>query len=102
MENERDVTISEAAADDLFAIYLYLAERIGAERAKAYTSRIETFCDSLGRFSKRGRTRIELGGDIHSITFESQVVIAYRIVGDVVDILRIIHGSQDYDMDSFH
>lgn len=101
MESEREVRLSPMAIDDLFATYLYLAEKMGSERAKSYTSRIESFSRSLGRFSERGRERVDLGAGIRSITFESRAVIAYRIVGDAVEILRVIHGPQEYDATFF-
>ncbi len=101
VENERKVGLSDAAVDDLFEIYLYLAERIGSERAKGYTSRIETFCLSLGRFSERGRARGDLADGMRCIVFESQAVIAYRVEGDAVNILRVIHGAQDFGPDLF-
>lgn len=101
MNVERDVQLSEAAIDDIFDIYSYLKERIGHERAQAYAFRIEEFCRSPGRFSSRGRSRNDLRAGLRSMTFESRAVIVYRITDSNIDVLRVIHGAQDYGPESF-
>lgn len=35
------------------------------------------------------------------MTFESRAVIVYRITDSNVDVLRVIHGAQDYGPESF-
>lgn len=101
MRSERAVRLSEPAIDDLFEVYLYFAERIGHDRAETYVSRIESFCRSLSTLSERGRKRDDLLPGIRTLIFESRAVVAYRIDDDTVTILRVIHGAQDYDEDSF-
>ena len=101
MSVERDVQLSEAAIDDIFEIYSYLRERIGHERAQAYAFRIEEFCRSLGKFSARGRSRGDLRAGLRSMTFESRAVIVYRMGDSSVDVLRVVHGAQDYGPGTF-
>jgi plasmid stabilization system protein ParE len=101
MEAEWEVHLREAALDDIFEIYSYLRDRIGHERAQAYASRIEEFCRSLRKFPARGRSRDDLQPGLRSATFESRAVIVYRIVDRSVDVLRVIHGAQDYGPESF-
>lgn len=101
MPKAREVRLRQSAVDDLKAIYTYLAERIGYDRADAYISRIEEFCRSLDRFSERGRRRDDLREGLRTIIFESRAVVAYRIVGSQVLVMRVIHGGQDYDKDTF-
>jgi plasmid stabilization system protein ParE len=101
VRSESEVRLSDRAIDDLFEIYLYLADRIGHERAETYVSRIETFSRSLRTFSERGRKRDDLVPGIRVLVFESQAVIAYTVEGDMVTILRVIHGAQHYSEDSF-
>lgn len=100
MTREREVELSETATADIVSIFDYLAERIGHERAEAYVGRIETFCRSLGLFSERGRARDELAPGLRSTVFESRAVVVYRVDGQTVRIVRIIHGGQHYDADS--
>ena len=101
MPEAREVRLRESALEDLKAIYTYLAERIGHDRADAYTSRIEAFCRSLSIFSERGRRRDDLLEGLRVVTFESRAIIAYRLVAEQVVIVRVIHGGQDYDEDTF-
>lgn len=101
MPDIRDVELRESALDDLKAIYTYLAERIGFERADAFVTRIEERCRSLAVFSERGRRRPDLGDEIRTLTFESQAIIAFLVSDRKVVILRVIHGSQNYNADTF-
>lgn len=101
MPGVREVRLRQTAVDDLKAIYTYLAEHIGHDRADAYVSRIEAFCRSLDRFSQRGRQRDDLIEGLRTVVFESRALIAYRVAEDRVLILRVIHGAQDYGEDSF-
>jgi toxin ParE1/3/4 len=96
---ERKLFLRPAAADDLTAIYDYIAEQSGSpERAIGYLRRIREWCDRLKEFPESGRARDDLRPGVRIITFERRVVIAYTILpSGSVEIGRVLYGGRDYE-----
>jgi toxin ParE1/3/4 len=57
---------------------------------------IEERCAMLARYPEAGRTREELLPGIRSFPASSYVIF-YRVAGDEVQILRVLHGSRDVE-----
>lgn len=84
---------SGSALADKDAIWLYLADR-----NVAYADKVEAKLDartaSLLRFPKLGRP--VPGSDLRELSIpESQHVVAYRIEGDVIRVMRVWSTKQD-------
>ena len=90
-----EIVISPQARDDLFSIYMWVAEAAGFNIADAYDARLRGACLALSDFPGRGAPRDDLGPGIRTIVFERKAVIAYRAESDIVEILAISHRGRD-------
>jgi toxin ParE1/3/4 len=45
----------------------------------------------------QGKVRLDFRPSLRVIPYGRSVVIAYRVVGDTIEILRIFYGGQDYE-----
>lgn len=85
------------AEADLFALYAYIASEAGLIIAAGYIDRIEAACMCLATFPERGTLRNDLAVGVRTIGFERRAVIAFRLEGETVRILRIFYGGRDYE-----
>lgn len=85
------------ARDDLLALYDWIADRAGADVAFDYTSRIEAHADTLTEFPQRGTPREDLAPALRTIPYRRRTIVAYRVMEGTVEILRLVHGGQDWD-----
>ena len=83
------------ARDDLYALYLWIAEQAGDEIAYRYTMRIENHTETLTQFPARGTPRDDLVAGLRTITYRRRTIITYQIIDQVVEILGISHGGRD-------
>jgi toxin ParE1/3/4 len=88
------IVFSEQAWQDADEIYDWIAAKSDPETAECYVSRIIDFCDSLNQFPNRGTPRGDLATGIRTIVFESRVIVAYIVAGDVT-IVRILNRGRD-------
>jgi toxin ParE1/3/4 len=84
------------AQEDLEAIYRFIAQD-SPTRAFSFVDRIQKRCDLLRVSPQQGRLRPDLGPDLRIIPYGRSVVIAYRIVENTVEVLRVFYGGQDYE-----
>jgi addiction module RelE/StbE family toxin len=76
------------------AIFDYI-EADSPHAAVRVDDRIETWVEGLAQFPEIGRTgRIE--GTRELVISGTPYIAAYRIVGDTVRILRVLHGAQQW------
>jgi toxin ParE1/3/4 len=90
------VTFRPHAAADLDQIDDFIAKD-NPYRAAAFVQRIRQHCESLRDMPERGPMREDLGRGVRILPFERRAVIAYRIVGKSVEILRIFYAGRDYE-----
>lgn len=90
-----EVALSPQAGEDLFSIYVYVAEAAGIAVADAYDARIRKACLSLADFPRRGTPHDELAPGLRSMAFERRATIYYRVSGETVEVVRILHRGQD-------
>ena len=95
-----EVIFHPLAFDDLDRLDDFIAQD-SPERAVAFIGRLRLFCMSLAEFPERGRRREELGEDVRTLSFERRAVVAYRIIGRTVRILRVFYAGQDFGRESF-
>lgn len=84
---------SQAAEADLDAILDDLNRKDPAV-ATRYAAEFEQKGQALAQFPEIGRSRPEIAPNLRS-TLVRPYVIFYRVEGDVVQILRILHGRVD-------
>ena len=90
-----DVVFAISADDDLNAIFDWVDGEAGPAVAQAYLMRLYGACLRLAIFPNRGRRRDDLAPGVRTIPFERKAVIAYRVEGDRIHILRIVHHGRD-------
>ncbi len=93
----RTVVWHPRARADLIALYDWIAERADPDTALEYTTQIETHAAKLADFSERGTPRDDLVPGLRTIPYRRRTVIAYRVLSDEVEILRLVHAGQDWD-----
>jgi toxin ParE1/3/4 len=91
----RSVDWAEPAIADLRRIYLWTAERADRDVALRFVQRLEGAAAKLTDYPRRGRPRDEVRPGLRSIPFERAVTIFYDVVGDNVEVVRVIHARRD-------
>jgi toxin ParE1/3/4 len=91
-----DVTIRPEAEQDLQTIYDLIAED-NPSAAIAFIRRLRELCRSLDALPRRGVPRDDLRPGLRILGVERRAVIAYRIVGNVVEVTNIFYGGRDYE-----
>ena len=86
--------LSEHAAEDLIDIYVYTYREFGAPQAERYTEEIEEKFSILAESPALGRQLSEIPGT-YRCTVSGRHVIIYRIQGEDIFIVRVLHGRQD-------
>ena len=85
---------TQAAADDLDSIANYLFEKT-PEHAPRLIRELYTAPSSLMRFPNRGRPGKKEGTRelvLHALPY----IIVYRVSGEILHVVRILHGAQDW------
>lgn len=89
----RTIVRTPAAEDDLIGIWLHIA-RDNPVAADRFLDWIAERIGMLADFPEAGAARPDIAEDVRMLAVESHVVL-YRIVGTVVEIVRIVHGARD-------
>ena len=82
------------ARDDLLSLYDWIAGQADPPTAYDYTAAIEAHVRKLSHFPERGSPREDLGEGIRTTPYRRRTIIAYRVVDDAVEIVRLVHGGQ--------
>lgn len=90
-----EVAFAARAQDDLFSIYVWVAEAAGVQVADAYDARLRHACLALAGFPGRGTPGGDPASGVRTVAFERQAVIAYRVEGGIVEILAVAHRGRD-------
>lgn len=88
-----DVLKAPQAQADLEAILEELDEK-SPKAANRIAAAVDKKCEALGRFPEMGRAREEIIPGLRS-TLVGKYVLFYRIRGEVVEVLRVLHGRRD-------
>ena len=85
------------ARQDLIEIWRYIADDSGEPRADRYLRRLNDVISYLAQQPLMGRKRAEIPDQgIRSFAAESHVVF-YMALEDGIELVRVIHGSQDLE-----
>jgi toxin ParE1/3/4 len=90
------VVFSPEAQDQLTALYLYVAAAASPDIAARYTDAIVSQCESLQTFPHRGVPREDVRPGLRVTHHKKRTVIAFDVEGELVSILGIFYGGQDY------
>lgn len=91
------VVFSPRALEQLTELYRYIAAAASPEVASAYTDGIVTYCESLRTFPHRGTLRDDVRPGLRITNYKKRTVIAFDVETDLVSIIGIYYGGQDYE-----
>ena len=91
------VIFSPEAAEQLAALYRYIAEAASPDVAMRYTEAIVSHCESLRDFPQRGTRRDDVRPGLRITNYKKRAVIAFAVDGDLVSIIGVFYGGQDYE-----
>lgn len=83
------------AADDILEVWLFIAEDSVVE-ADRWIDRLEDSLYLWATQPKMGRARDELIPGLRSLPF-GRYVVFYQALPDGIDVVRVLHASQDID-----
>ena len=89
------VRLSRKAEADLESIAEWIAKH-DPRAAWRFTRRLRAECASLQKMPERNPVHSQKDGEVIRRMIHRQYLIFYRIFGDRIEIIRIIHGAQDY------
>ena len=91
------VVFSPAFESQLANLFRYIAEAASPNIAAQYTEAIVSYCESLSTFPMRGTKRDDLREGLRITNYKKRAVIAFSVEVEVVFILGIFYGGQDYE-----
>jgi len=89
------VRLSELAISDLVALHHWITAEADAAIAGEYIDRIEIRIAALVDFPDRGTPRNDLAPGLRTLSFERRLLIAYRVDGGTVLVLRVISAQRE-------
>ncbi|MCF7977706.1 MAG: type II toxin-antitoxin system RelE/ParE family toxin [Chromatiaceae bacterium] len=91
------VVFSTEAEDQLVALYRYIADAASPEIAARYTEAIVSYCEGLRTFPHRGTQRDDIRPGLRVTNYKKRAVIAFAVDNDIIAILGVFYGGQDYE-----
>jgi toxin ParE1/3/4 len=88
------LAITRRAANDLRTIRRYTRKQWGDIQASNYEEAIHHAFENLCAHPEIGKTRDDLLSDLRSHLVVSHIII-YRVDGDTLNVLRIVHQRMD-------
>ena len=90
------VLYAPEAEAQLVALFFHIAAAASPEIAARYTDAIVEQCESLKAFRMRGALRDDIRPGLRVFGFR-RVSIAFEVTGEVVTILGIFYGGQNFE-----
>ena len=90
------VTFTPEAEEQLIALSHYIAAASSSTVAVRYIENIVSFCESFSTFPHRGNARDDIRPGLRVTHYRKRVVIAFCVEDDVVSILGVFYGGQNY------
>lgn len=93
------VVFTPEAQEQLAALYHYIAVAASPEIAERYTDAIVTYCEGLHTFPLRGTCRDDIRPGLRITHYKKRAVIAFVVDAELVSIIAVFYGGQDYESD---
>jgi plasmid stabilization system protein ParE len=91
------VVYAPEAEAQLVDLYFQIAAASSPEIAANYASAIAKQCESLSTFPMRGTRRNDIRPGLRVFGFRRRVSIAFEVTGNVVTVLGIFYGGQNFE-----
>ena len=82
----------------MLCFYLLPRPASSPEIAARYTDAIVEQCESLKTFPMRGARRDDIRPGLRVFGFRRRVSITFEVTGEVVTILGVFYGGQNFEM----
>jgi plasmid stabilization system protein ParE len=93
------VVFTPEAAEQLDALYAYVAAAASPAIALNYTNAIVSYCEGLNISPHRGSSHDDVRPGLRVTNYKKRVVIAFTVDEYLVSIIGIYYGGQDYESD---
>ena len=90
------VVFSPEAEEQLAELYRYIASVASPVVAERYVNAIISYCETLETFPLRGVPRDDIRPGLRITNYRKRAVIAFDVAGDLVSIIGVFYGGQDY------
>jgi toxin ParE1/3/4 len=91
------VIYTPEAEAQLVALFFHIAAAASPEIAARYTGASVEQCESLKTFPMRGTRRDDIRPGLRVFGFRRRVSIAFEVTDEVVTILGIFYGGQNFE-----
>jgi len=91
--------LTQPAADDIAAIFLYGIEQFGIDQADAYHAGLEAAFDFLARYPRAARERSELSPPVRVHPYRAHLIVYEVEQNGGVFVLRVRHGRENWTAD---
>jgi plasmid stabilization system protein ParE len=91
------VVFSPEALKHLTELFQYIAKAASPDIAARYTGAIVSYCESLSTFPHRGTPRDDVRPGLRITNYKKRTVIAFDVDTEVISIIGIFYGGQDYE-----
>ncbi|WP_425051025.1 type II toxin-antitoxin system RelE/ParE family toxin [Psychromarinibacter sp. S121] len=88
--------LSPAAENDLAGIWRYSAETWSVDQADTYLRDLDKRLHDLCRNPEVARERTEVSPAVRLYPYRSHLII-YRVEGDWVSVLRVVHNRRNWE-----
>ena len=95
--NQFTVVFTPEAQEQLTALYRYISTAASPNIAERYISSIVAYCESLQNFPHLGICRDDVRPGLRITNHKKRTVIAYAVDIDMISIIGIFYGGQDYE-----
>lgn len=93
------VVFAPEAAAQLESLYAYVADAASPVVALNYTNAIISYCEGLKTSPHRGTRREDIRPGLRVTNYKKRAVIAFTVDADLVSIIGIYYGGQDFESD---
>lgn len=90
------VEFAPEVEDQIAAIYHYIAYEATPAVAASYAEAVLAHCEKLTIFPERGIRRDDIRQGLRITNYKSSTDIAFFVEKDVVTIVGVFHGGQNY------
>ena len=95
MSVEPRYRLSGKAEADLVDIARYTLRKHGVEQQRRYIDGLYTFFEIIAVTPKLGHSAPQISPHTRVRRYEKDHLVYYRIVGQMVEIARVLHGKQE-------
>ena len=92
-----EVSFSPEAEDQLAVLYNYIALEATPGIAARFTESIVAYCEGFSISPHRGNMRDDIRPGLRVTNYEKRTIIAFIIDVDLVVILGVFYGGQDFE-----